>query len=370
MKTVAFFSGYFLPHTGGVERYTYNLAKRLKQHGIRVIIVTTKYVEELKEIEDLGYAIVYRLPIYKVFSSRYPIIKKNRKYQEMMEKLQNENIDFCMLNTRFQLTSLVGAKFAKKHQIPMCLIEHGTSHFTVYHKILDFFGHMYEHLLTHHMKRYVKEFYGVSKACCKWLEHYKIKAKGVLYNAIDEKEYDLYQEQVKKNNNKIRILFAGRLIKDKGILLLVEAYQNLQKKYTNIELTIVGDGPLYNELKEDKQLSLLGKLEHEEMMKQYAKADIFINPSYSEGLPTTVLEAGLMKCAVVATNVGGTSELIEDGKQGLLCKPEVFDITEKLEVLIKDETLRKTLGENLHKKIKEQFSWERTTKQILDIIEP
>ncbi len=104
-------------------------------------------------------------------------------------------------------------------------------------------------------------------------------------------------------------------------------------------------------------------------MSLYNNVDIFINPSYSEGLPTTVLEAGLMKCAVVATDVGGTSEIIENGKEGLLCKPEVLDITKKLETVIKDEDFRKTIGENLHKKICKQFSWDNTVKQILEIIE-
>lgn len=159
MKTVAFFSGYYLPHTGGVERYEDNLAKNLTKQNIKVIIVTTKYEEKLKEVEELEYATVYRLPIYKICSSRYPIIKKNKKYREIMAQLKKENIEFCVLNTRFWLTSLLGAKFAKKKNIPSILIEHGSSHFTVYNKVLDFFGHIYEHLLTNTIKKYVSDFY-------------------------------------------------------------------------------------------------------------------------------------------------------------------------------------------------------------------
>ena len=75
-----------------------------------------------------------------------------------------------------------------------------------------------------------------------------------------------------------------------------------------------------------------------------------------------------MKCAVVATNVGGTAEIIEDGKEGLLCKPEVLDITKKLENCIKDKNLRMTLSQNLHEKVKKQFSWDNTTNKIVEII--
>lgn len=159
MKTIAFFSGYYLPHIGGIERYEYNLAKKLSKQNVKVIIVTTKYEENLKDVEEVEYATIYRLPIYKIFSSRYPIIRKNKKYKEVMVQLKQENIDYCVLNTRFQLTSLVGAVFAKKYHISMCMIEHGTSHFTVYNKVFDFFGHIYEHLLTNYIKKYVKEFY-------------------------------------------------------------------------------------------------------------------------------------------------------------------------------------------------------------------
>lgn len=212
-------------------------------------------------------------------------------------------------------------------------------------------------------------FTGVSKACCKWLEHFNIKAKGVLYNAIETSEYELYKNDINQNEN-IKILYAGRLIKDKGVLILGEAYEELAKKYKNITLALVGDGALYEELKKKENIEVLGRLERDDIMRQYANADIFVSPSsFPEGLPTTVLEAGLMKCAVVATDAGGTAEIIEDGKEGLLCKPEVQDIVEKLEILIKDKELRKNLLENLHNKICKQFSWDNTTKQLLEIIE-
>lgn len=206
-------------------------------------------------------------------------------------------------------------------------------------------------------------------ACCKWLEHFDIKAKGILNNAVDIKEYDRYKNGLQVNKETIEILYAGRLIKDKGVLLLQQVNKVLQTKYKNISILIAGQGPLYSELKKDTSLKVLGKLGYEEIMKYYARVDIFINPSYSEGLPTTVLEAGLMKCAVVATDVGGTAEVIENNKTGLLCKPELNSIVEKLEMLILDKSLRINLAENLHKKVCEQFSWEKTSEQILKIIE-
>lgn len=215
-------------------------------------------------------------------------------------------------------------------------------------------------------------FTGVSEACCKWLEHFNIKAKGVWHNAIDIEEEKQYSEYflAKEKKKTIQIFYAGRLIKDKGVLLLVQAYEELKKKYDTITLSFAGEGPLYEELQNNPNVIALGKLERKDIMRQYAKADIFVSPSsFPEGLPTTILEAGLMNCAVVATAMGGTTEIIQDGITGLICKPEVSDITKKIEKLIQEEDFREELAKNLHNKICKDFSWENTTKQILEKIE-
>lgn len=372
MKTVAIFTGYYLPHVGGVERYTYHIAKELNKQGYRVLVITSRYDKDLPQIEQMEEITIYRLPTYCLFVNRHPILKFNHEQKELFKKLENENIDFTILQTRFWLTTVAGGRFAKKNKIPRILIEHGTTHFTVHNPILDFFGRIYEHILTNYVKILVKEYYGVSNQCVNWLKHFKINARGVLYNSIDIKQYEKYNTNTYSLSEKediIKILFVGRMIKDKGIIELVEAYKELKKKY-KIQLTLAGKGPLFEKIKkENADIIFTGSLDHEDVMKLYTNANIFINPSYSEGLPTTVLEAGLMKCAVVATDVGGTSEIIEDGKDGLLCKPEVLDIVQKLEILIKDKNLREQLSENLHNKINKQFSWENTTKQLLEIIE-
>ena len=299
------------------------------------------------------------------------MLKFNAKQKELMKKLEKEKIDFCILQTRFWSTTLQGGIFCKRHQIPSIVMEHGTSHYTQDNKIIEWILASYEHFLTRIVKQLNKDFYGVSKHCIEWLKHFHIKGKGVFYNSIDANEYELYHDStysVPVRKEALKILFVGRMISNKGINELVKAYQTLKQKHT-ITLVIAGDGPLKEKIqKENPEIILNGNLDHDEVMKLYNSCDIFVNPSYSEGLPTTVLEAGLMKCAVVATDVGGTSEIIEDKKEGLLCKPDVLDITEKLETLIQDESLRNTLGENLHEKVKEKFSWERTAEEVLKII--
>ena len=372
MKKIAIFSGYYLPHLGGVERYTYNLANKMKQMGYEIVIVSLRYDDSLEEVEQLDYAKIYRLPTHKLFVERYPIVNNNSHCKKMLKMIEEENIDSIILQTRFWTSSYIGSKFAAKNNIPVCLIEHGSTHFTVNNKILDFFGAIYEHKLTNAIKKNVQDFYGVSKKCVEWLKHFNIEAKGVFYNSINTEEAEVYNNDIQKDNEKISITYVGRLIPEKGILKLISIFKDLQKKY-NIELNIAGQGPLLDKIKQDNKdninIHILGMLSHDEVMNLLAKTDIFINPSsFPEGLPTTILEAGIMECAVVATPMGGTAEILENENIGLICGFEENEIKEKLVELLNDKDKREKLSKNIKKQVIEKFSWDATAKKVVNTI--
>lgn len=369
MKKIAIFSGYYLPHLGGVERYTYNLANKMKQMGYEIIIVSLRYDDSLEEVEQLDYAKIYRLPTHKLFVERYPIVNNNSHCKKMLKMIEEENIDSIILQTRFWTSSYIGSKFAAKNNIPVCLIEHGSTHFTVNNKILDFFGAIYEHKLTNAIKKNVKDFYGVSKKCVQWLKHFDIEAKGVFYNSINTEEAQIYSSNIQKDSEKISITYVGRLIPEKGVLKLISIFKDLQKKY-NIELNIAGQGPLLDKIKQDNiNIHILGMLSHDEVMNLLAKTDIFINPSsFPEGLPTTILEAGIMECAVVATPMGGTAEILENENIGLICGFEENEIKEKLVELLNDKDKREKLSKNIKKQVIEKFSWDATAKKVVNTI--
>ena len=373
MQTIAIFSGYYLPHLGGVERYTYNLAQKLKKMGYKIIIITSRYNEDLKEIEETDYAKIVRLPTYKIVSERYPINKQNKRCKELLEIVKKENINSAIIQTRFWTTSYIASKFVEKNNIPACLIEHGSTHFTVNNKILDFFGEIYEHQLTNSIKKRVKDYYGVSKKCTEWLKHFNIEAKGVFYNSVNTEEIEKYNKYIKKSAEKIVITYTGRMIEEKGVLRLIEAFKNLEKKYNNLELNLAGDGPILEKIIQDNKniasIKVLGTISHEEVLKLLGRTNIFVNPShFSEGLPTTILEAGMMKCAVVATPMGGTVEIISDENIGYICGFETDEIQDKIEKIINDKEKMKKMGINIEKKVKEEFSWDVTAKKIANTI--
>jgi len=321
-RSLLIFSGYHLPHLGGIERYTDNLAKEFKRVGWDITIVSSNY-DNLKTEETINDIINYRLPIYNLFKSRYPIPKFNKDYKNIIDKLNQKKYDAIIVNTRFHLTSLVGARYGRNNKIPVFLIEHGSQHLTIDNKVLDFFGAIYEHFLTMYIKKFINYYYGVSKEACKWQKHFGITSNGVWYNSISDFSKDYKIEKSEKN---IIITYAGRILKQKGLIELINAFNKVSKKHKNAVLNIAGDGNLLEELKQNNQndkIIFWGKIDFEELCNLYRKTNIFVYaPNWPEGLPTGILEAGLMDCAVISSKQGGCKEIIIDKENGIMINNE------------------------------------------------
>lgn len=373
-KKIAIFSGFYLPFLGGIERYTNKLATEMVKSGYSVTIVTTNH-EELPSYEEGAEGVtIYRLPSRSLFKKRYPILDKNSEYYELISKVENERFDYFVCNTRFQLTTFTGAQLARAQKKPLLVIDHGSSHFSVNNRVLDVFGALYEHGLTARLKRYTNRFYGVSRRCGQWLEHFRIRAKGVFYNSVDERAYDMYYSQPYKRQfeKKVVITYAGRILREKGVMMLLESFMKLSKRNQDIALVIAGDGPQLSEYKTKythPQIFFEGKLEYEDTMKLMGRTDIFCYPSmYPEGLPTSILEAGLMKSAVIATDRGGTKEVITGPEYGMIIEENQVSLTEALEDLINDPSRVTQLKNNLHTRIKKNFTWTATAAKVSQVL--
>ena len=367
MRTIAIFAGYFLPHLGGIERYVDNLSKQLLKKGYRVIIISSNF-DNLEPLTVNKNLINIRIPIYNMFKKRYPIPKKNKEYKRLMSLLDGYNIDRIIVNTRFHLTSHIGAKYGKKHNIPVYLIEHGSQYITVDNKFIDFFANRYEDFLTWKIKNKITKFYGVSQIASDWLVNFKINGSGAWYNSIDTEQ----KLPKKQNSSKVNFLYAGRLIKQKGVENILNAFVELSKKYKNIFLYIAGDGPEYNKYIQNyknKNIFFLGKLNYQELLNYYAITDVFLYPPlWPEGLPTSILEAGLMKCTVIGTNQGGISEVLNK-ENGLLISGDVESLKTAMENTITSKEYRTKLATKLNKDVINKFSWKVTADKIISDME-
>lgn len=142
------------------------------------------------------------------------------------------------------------------------------------------------------------------------------------------------------------VLFVGRLVKEKGITYLIEAMRQIDAL-----LVIVGEGPVKAELEKEAseknvETLFLGAKTHEELKTIYASADIFVMPSITaqnggkEGFGLVALEAMASGLAVVASDSGGISQLIEDGVNGFLCEERNSqELAKKIKILLTDQKM-------------------------------
>lgn len=376
-KRYLFFSARYLPYLGGVERYTYNLAKYLTKAGNQVIIITSLIGEEpVHEIRE--EAEIFRLPSFNLLNGRFPVLKINRKTNNIFRTLQKIKIDYAVINTRFYPLSYRGSAFARKNRIPAICIEHGTGHFTVNNKLLDHAGHLYEHFISFLINRNIKNYYGVSFECNKWLKHFNIDAKGVLYNAIDGQEIQNLsmkrnkeiEKEIQYNEKDIIITFTGRLIKEKGVTKLISAFQEIKEKYPNLKLCIAGDGDLYDDIinLDLDRIYLLGKISFDKIISLLGISCIFCLPTdYPEGLPTSVLEAGACKNYIITTKYGGSKEVITDSSYGtIMDKNDIAVIKKEIIKVLENKQLRESASQKIYDRIMNNFTWMTTSEELIN----
>ncbi|MFQ6862086.1 MAG: glycosyltransferase family 4 protein [Beduini sp.] len=333
-RNYCIFSAQYLPHLGGVERYTYNLSKKLLENGNRVTIVTSN-VQKLPAYERIMGVDVYRMPCFNLLAGRYPILKLSSEFRKINKKLKSENFDFVIVNTRFYIHSLYAAWFAKRKRIECVVIEHGTSHLTIHNPFWDKIGQIYEHGLTFFVKCLCHRYYGVSEACNEWLQHFNIEAEGTLHNAIDLKQINQilktskkkFRDQFSLSRDAVIITFTGRLLKEKGILTLIESVKKINATYPEVYLFIAGEGDLDIEIqgRTNKNIIQLGRLSFEDIIILLSESNIFCLPSDSEGFSTSILEAAACNNYIITTRRGGAGELLLNDQYGLVIDHNDFE---------------------------------------------
>lgn len=376
-KNVCFFSQYY-PNLGGVESYTFNLSKLLLKSGYRVTIVTSN-IYHLSAHEVIDGIEIFRVPCYNVLEGRYPVLKANGEFRKINRILKKRHFDLVVINTRFYIHSLYGARFAKKNSIKSIIIDHGTSHMTVQNPIFDRIGALWEHFLTFLLKRYCKNFYGVSYACLEWLKHFHIKGQGVLYNSVDTERINeiykateiSYRREYNLPHDAVIISYTGRLVIEKGIINLIEAVNSIKDKYP-IYLFIAGDGPLTEEVKDlrSDRIIPLGRIDFEHIVSLLKESYMYCLPTvYPEGLPTSVLEAIVCKTFVITTVFGGAKEIISDKSFGCIMEDNnVADLSQNIKRIIEDPGYRDKAVENCYNKFLRGYTWEDTFNKLIDLI--
>jgi colanic acid/amylovoran biosynthesis glycosyltransferase len=173
----------------------------------------------------------------------------------------------------------------------------------------------------------------------------------------------------------LRVLNVARLTGVKGQPILLEAVAELRRDGHDVQVTILGDGPererlrqLARELEIEDAVELPGAVGQERVRDELARAHVFCAPSFAEGVPVVLMEAMAMELPVVATRVMGVGELVEDGEHGLLVPPGRADhLAAALASLGADPERRARMGAAGRRKVEAEFEGDMSAARLAEL---
>ena len=333
MKVVHYLPYSYHIHTGGLEKIAQTVADGLsRNHGVENLIFASDIRrgsgEDLEKYTDTifvpSFDLVYNFPFPKFWK---------KSYWQHFQQIKAFHPEVVVTHTRFFLQSFIWGLIAKKYKAKRVHVEHGSGFLTGYPRYIRFFAWLFDWTLGLWIFRQSDEVVTISQMHQQFISKFTSKKPHVIYNPVE------YQSQKKIKNQTPHIGFIGRLVPLKGVDLLIRALDEL--KGLEWSCTIVGEWSEWEKLKNlvselwlADRISFVGADDRDHRLHKF---DVFINPSYQEGLPTTVVEALLAQSIVVATDVWGTNE-ISDQKDLILVQPGEVEgikagILQALEVL-------------------------------------
>lgn len=364
-------SPYFYPHKGGSQQYAEELHVNLMQNDSSVKVdILTYNTDNSKSVEKYRNLTIYRIPCIQILKGQFAI----PNYFELiktLKKLKKNNYEFVNSHTRF-FESSWWAPFAAKHlNAKSILTDHCASHpthklalVTVISTLID------KNIVPFFIKKY--DFVTVTNSSTKkFLKSLGINNTTLIYGGVDTNYFKSESKNKTRkigsktlSKNDIAVSFVGRMIYSKGPHLLLEAAEKITSENKNVYFFFGGDGPELKNLKKikNRQIIFLGSLNKDKVADLMKKSDILVHPSlHNEGFPNVLLESGSASCAIIATNMGGTFEIINKNT-GIIIKPDAKDIHKKLRLLINEPKKRLQYQKAVRSWVKEKYNWGKIAK--------
>ena len=379
----------FLSNWGGVGTYIVELIKHLPE-DFEIIVITPDRGEA-----NAGY-LHNHLKVIKTSKAGDTFIY-NLKFQysclrKVPELVKKEEIDVIHSHTAHMPDLLLSFK---KLDIPIVTTVHstiklqrrGTKMATSFWNaefsekmtyLLYPFLRLAEKFYFSHERKYIT----VSKWMKNYLEQeYNLDGVEVIYNSVDTdffyKRTDFEFIDTTRYKNREVILYCGRLIGLKGVSMLIRAMKGVIKRHEDALFLFAGRGnrSYFESLLIDlgiprKNYEFLGHVDYNRLVEYYSISNVFVLPSFHENLPTSLLEAMACEVPSIATNVGGISEVIQNGKNGLVLHfHDTKLLSDKINYVLDNQEEVREMGEEARKRVVEKFSWKENIEKIVNLYE-
>ena len=360
---IAYITNTFYPEINGIVTSIINNSKILaKRHHIE--IYTTKKSKKI----NLGKNIKVRYyPGTSIFT-KYPEFKLEIFSLRFLKHLERFDPDIIHIHTPsiFGMEALFYAKVFKK---PVVATYHTFLPGFIKHFKISVLSEL--ELVKNVLDMYTKLIYSAANAIITPSNSMKemlikngiVKDKSKIYvisNGVDVSAYNLYKNRLQKTSSSLKksnpvVLYVGRLSYEKNLDVAINAFK-LVEKDMDAEFWIVGCGPDENHLKKlasNSNIKFLGAKRGCKLLEVYSKADIFLTASTIETEGISILEAMSSRLPIVGVRKLAIPELVTHGKNGFVAKPgNVKELAKYLRILIKNKDLRKKMGNESYKKVK------------------
>lgn len=336
---------------GGVQTYITMLCEIITGLGWEVRVFQQDTIEKTKKIQPNVEVISVDLKKFKKQK------KKNNALFEFVKKNRCADKEYL---TMFATNNIIPSYPVKKG----IAIQHG-----IYWDIPSKRNYSLLRELVTRMKTtitIIKGIHNIEKLVCvdyNFINWYRTQILKPKVEMVAIPNFSEICEDTQKPDNCINIIFARRFFYYRGTRIFVEVTEKLLENYKNINITVAGEGADEGYIREHLEKFpnvLITKYESQESLKIHSEQHIAVIPTIgSEGTSLSLLEAMSAQCAVVCTNVGGMTNIILDGYNGLMVSPNAEDVYAAIASLLEDEALRKKISANARDTVLSAFSYEK-----------
>lgn len=347
-----------IPPEDGGGNFVLNLSKELVKKGHTVTIITRGGCNSTRKILLDGITIYYvtYIPLYPFHIHIHGLFVNS-----LFKKIES---NFDVIHYQSPLPPIVHTTLPSITTLHLTVASEKKIHVADINSL----GHKLYSLITYYIEKKRLEKTNKITVVSSTLKQeihdlYNIELSNidVIGNAVDPNVF-----YPTKKGQQIYILYTGRWSVEKGINDFIECGFKICEKYPDVHFILTGKGPLFNMLSAkinksiySKRFIIHGYVTKELLIKLYQNATIFVLPSYSEGLPTTLLEAMSCGIPVIATSIDGVLDVIEHDKNGILIPPRSPEkMYQAITYLLDNDEIRSQMGYEARQIIENKYNWE------------
>ena len=367
---------------GGIARVVHDLSHTFTKQGHEVHVITYKE-GNTKEFERDGDVYVHRVTNYPINANNLVdwVMQLNFCMIEKAADVIKEFGKFDIIHAHDWLVAYAARALKNTYKYPLVATIHATEsgrNKGIHDKTQGYVNDV-EWMLTYEasnvicnsmfMKNEIKNLFG------KPVENIHVVPNGINVNKFDNQERDWeFRRNYASDNEKI-VFFAGRIVYEKGIQVLLEAAPKILQNYNDVKFVIAGRGPCMDDLKAQAErlgisnrVYFTGYLNDVQITKMYKAIDVATFPSLYEPFGIVALEGMLAGAATVVSDAGGLNEIVSHGIDGMKSYAgNANSLADSILEVLFNQDLCKQIAKNAHEKVVKEFNWDTIAKNTMKV---